>query len=53
VQYAETVARYLELPESHILYSGLALGWPDETAPINTLRTERAPLDAWAELRGF
>jgi nitroreductase len=53
VQYAQTVGRHLGLPETHILYSGLALGWPDETAPINTLRTERAPLDDWAELRGF
>jgi nitroreductase len=53
VQYARTVERYLGAPEDHMLYSGLALGWRDEAAPINTLRTTRAPFEEWAEMRGF
>jgi nitroreductase len=53
VQYAETVERYLGVPEGEMLYSGLALGWRDEAAPINTLRTARAPFDEWGEMRGF
>jgi hypothetical protein len=36
-----------------MLYSGLALGYRDAEAPINRLRTRRAPFNAWGELRGF
>jgi hypothetical protein len=31
----------------------MALGYRDESAPINSLRTDRAPLEEFAELRGF
>jgi hypothetical protein len=31
----------------------MALGWRDPAAPINRLRTARAPLEEVAELRGF
>ncbi len=33
--------------------AGMALGYRDESAPINTLVTDRAPLEEIAELRGF
>jgi hypothetical protein len=36
-----------------MLFCGLALGYRDESAPINTLRTERAPLAEFATLFGF
>ncbi len=36
-----------------MLFSGMALGYRDESAPINTLKTDRAPLEEFAELRGF
>jgi hypothetical protein len=36
-----------------MLFSGMALGYRDETAPINTLRTDRAPLQEFASLHGF
>ena len=49
----ETVAAELGLPEDRILYSGMALGYADPDAPINRLRTERAPLEAFATFRGF
>ena len=52
-RYPQTVAAAVNLPEDHMLFSGMALGWRDETAAINTLRTKREPLDAWAELKGF
>jgi nitroreductase len=53
VQYARTVEAYLGVPEDHMLYSGLALGYRDPEAPINTLRTRRDPFEAWGEMRGF
>ena len=36
-----------------MLFAGIALGWRDESAPINQWRTERDPFDTWAEMRGF
>jgi nitroreductase len=47
------VAEFLALPPELMLFCGLALGYRDESAPINTLRTERAPLDEFATLVGF
>lgn len=41
------------LGETEMIYCGMALGYADETAPINTLRSERAEVDEIAELRGF
>ena len=49
----KTVAEFLEMPESRMLYCGMALGWPDEDHPINGWRSEREPLEAFATFRGF
>jgi nitroreductase len=48
-----TVGEFLKLPPELLLFSGMALGYRDESAPINTLKTDRAPLEEFAELRGF
>jgi nitroreductase len=48
-----TVAEFLALPPELMLFSGMALGYRDEAAPINRLRTDRAPLEEIAQLRGF
>ena len=34
-------------------HGGVALGYEDEAAPINALRSTRAPAQDWCELRGF
>lgn len=52
-RYPQTVAKAVNPPEDHMLFSGMALGYADETAPINTLRTRRDPFEAWGELKGF
>jgi nitroreductase len=49
----KTVADFLQLPPDHMLFCGMALGYMDESAPINSLRTERAGLEEFATLRGF
>jgi hypothetical protein len=36
-----------------MLFSGMALGFADPEHPVNTLRTERAPLEEFAILKGF
>jgi nitroreductase len=48
-----TVGEFLGLPGELMLFSGMALGFRDESAPINRLRTDRAPLEEIATLRGF
>jgi nitroreductase len=48
-----TVGEFLRLPPELLLFAGMALGYRDESAPINRLRTDRAPLEEFAELRGF
>jgi nitroreductase len=48
-----TVGEFLQAPPELMLFSGMALGHRDEAAPINRLRTERAPLAEIAAFRGF
>jgi nitroreductase len=43
-----TVAEYIGLSPELMLFCGLALGFRDETAPINRLRTDRASLEEFA-----
>lgn len=52
-RYPKTVAEHIRLPDDHMLFSGMALGYADETAPINSLRTRRDPFEAWCEMEGF
>jgi nitroreductase len=49
----KTVASFLGMPPEQMLFCGMALGYKDEAAPINTLRTERAPLAEFATIRGL
>ncbi len=47
------LAAYFALPETEMIYCGMALGYGDNSAPINTLRSDRAKVDEIAEFRGF
>ena len=49
----DVVARHIELPPERMLYCGMALGYADPNAPINSFRTEREPVEAFARFRGF
>ena len=44
---------FLSLPDDHMVFSGMALGYADETHPINTLRASREPFEDFAQMRGF
>lgn len=52
-RYPQTVATAVGLPDDHMVFSGMAMGWRDETAPINTFRSTRDPFEVWGELKGF
>jgi nitroreductase len=43
-----SVGEFLALPPEVMLFCGLAIGYRDDTAPINALRTDRAPLEEFA-----
>jgi nitroreductase len=51
-RYPRLVAGFLGLPDDLQLFSGMALGYADEAAPINRWRTRRDPFEAWCEMRG-
>jgi nitroreductase len=52
-RYPVTVAKFLGLPNDHMLFSGMAMGYRDPDAPINTLKASRDPFELWGELIGF
>ena len=52
-QWHSLVADHLTPPGEHMLFCAVALGYADETAPINGLRTERAAVDEFARFGGF
>lgn len=52
-RYVGTLQRELALPQPYRVAFGVALGYEDTAAPINALRSTRAPWAEWGELRGF
>lgn len=49
----KSIESFLNIPSNLMFFCGMALGYRDETAPINRLRTERAALEEFATLRGL
>lgn len=47
------IKAFLGLADEQTLFAGIALGYEDEHAPINSLRSERAPFEEFAQMRGF
>lgn len=52
-RYEHALAEHLQMPAPYCIAFGIALGYEDTSAPINSLRAGRAPLEEWAQLRGF
>jgi nitroreductase len=44
---------HFSLEEQEMIYCAIALGYADTSAPINALRSDRAPVDDIASLKGF
>ncbi len=44
---------HFNLGENDYVYCGMALGHADMSKPVNTLRSDRAPVDEIAQFRGF
>jgi nitroreductase len=44
----KAVSTFVGAPENVMLFCGMAIGYADTSAPINSLRSERMPVDEWA-----
>jgi nitroreductase len=53
VSFHRTMREFLELPDHLMIYSGMAIGYEDKTAPINLWRSPRDGLDVFATFSGF
>ena len=51
--WPRTVGSFLGLPANRMLFAGMAMGYRDDAHAVNNLRTDRAPLEEFASLRGF
>jgi nitroreductase len=49
----ESLHRHFALAEHDMIYCGMSLGYPDMSAPVNTLRSTRVAVEDFASFRGF
>jgi nitroreductase len=42
------ISAFVGAPDNEMLFCGMSIGYADPAAPVNGLRSERMPLDAWA-----
>jgi len=49
--FHSVIRGYLSIPENEMIFCGMAIGHADETAAVNTLASERAPLSEFATIR--
>jgi len=47
------VRDYLAIPQNEMIFCGMAIGYADESAQINTLQSERAAFGEWAVIRDY
>ena len=45
----DSVSKFVKAEESDILFCGMAIGYGDNTAAVNSLKSERRPLNEWAK----
>lgn len=51
--WPKTIASFLQLPDTHMVFAGMSLGYEDTTAAINGFRTEREPPETFVRMLGF
>jgi len=45
----DSVSEFVKAEDSDILFCGMAIGYRDEIASVNSLKSERRPLEEWAK----
>ena len=53
ITWQRTMREFLDLPAELMLFCGMALGYADTAASINSWRSPREPLDSFATFTGF
>lgn len=51
--YQEQIRAVVDIPDDHIFFCGLGVGWRDPAAPVNNFPVPRAPLDEAIRWEGF
>jgi nitroreductase len=51
--WPQTVRTFVPIPEGHILYTGMSIGWADANTPANRTRAARAPIEETTTFIGF
>jgi nitroreductase len=51
--YQEQIRAVVDIPEDHIFFCGMGVGWRDPEAPVNQFPVPRAPLDEVIRWEGF
>jgi nitroreductase len=49
--FDEDIREHLNLSEDKEVVIGIAVGYKDPSSDVNTVRSERAPLDEWVKWR--
>ncbi|MDO4969305.1 MAG: nitroreductase, partial [Comamonadaceae bacterium] len=52
-RYDAVIKQHIQVPEEYLVAYGIALGYEDKHAPINTMRATRAEFAEWGQLVGF
>jgi nitroreductase len=45
----DSVSDFIKSDDEDILFCGMCIGYKDDKALINSLRSERRPIDSWAK----
>lgn len=53
LMYSKEIKDFLNIPETERIVSSLALGYPDEDAPLNLFKATRDPFDTFVEWIGW
>lgn len=48
--YPDTMARFLGTPDNLMLFCGMAIGYADETHPLNRLKSPRVPFEIFGKI---
>lgn len=51
--FPETVKREIGIPDDHILFCGMAIGYRDPNAPVNQFTVDRAPIEEFVRFHGI
>ncbi|HVR91513.1 MAG TPA: nitroreductase [Novosphingobium sp.] len=51
--YSAQIRECVDIPDDHIFFTGMAIGWRDPAAVVNTFPVPRAPLDESVRWEGF